>query len=72
MIAVALSILAPGRMPPTGALHFLTAGAIGMMMLAVMTRASLGNIGGKLHADSAILAIYVSLAMSVVLRFACG
>jgi uncharacterized protein involved in response to NO len=69
MIAAALSILAPGRIPPTGALHLLTAGAIGMMTLAVMTRASLGHTGGKLHADGMIRAIYAALAFSVMLRF---
>jgi len=70
MIMVALSIIAPDRIPPTGALHLLTAGAIGMMTLAVMTRASLGHTGGKLHAGGTILAIYSALALSVVLRFA--
>lgn len=70
MIAMALSIIAPDRIPPTGALHLLTAGAIGMMTLAVMTRASLGHTGRNLHADGAILAIYAALAFSVVLRFA--
>jgi len=70
MIAVALSIHAPDRIPPAGALHLLTAGAIGMMTLAVMTRASLGHTGRKLRADRAIMAIYAALATSVILRFA--
>lgn len=70
MMAVALSILAPDVVPPAGALHLLTAGAIGMMTLAVMTRASLGHTGGKLHADGTILAIYAALGASVILRFA--
>ena len=70
MIAVALPIVIPDVMPPAGALHLLTAGAIGTMTLAVMTRASLGHTGGKLHADGTILSIYAALATSVVLRFA--
>lgn len=70
MIAVALSIVTPDRIPQAGALHLLTAGAIGMMTLAVMTRASLGHTGRKLQADGAILAIYAALAVSVILRFA--
>ncbi|MCI5073981.1 NnrS family protein [Oricola sp.] len=69
MIALALSIVIPDRIPPAGALHLLTAGAIGMMTLAVMTRASLGHTGQKLHADGSILAIYAALTMSVILRF---
>lgn len=70
MIAVALAIVAPDYIPPTGALHLLTAGAIGMMTLAVMTRASLGHTGQKLHADGVVLAIYATLALSVIVRFA--
>ncbi|MAS03299.1 MAG: short-chain dehydrogenase [Ahrensia sp.] len=70
MIAVALSIGTPDLVPPAGALHLLTAGAIAMMTVAVMTRASLGHTGRKLHADGMILAIYAALVISVILRFA--
>jgi len=69
MIALALSNLWPDLVPPTGALHLLTAGAVGMMTTAVMTRASLGHTGQQLHADRIILSIYGALALSVVMRF---
>lgn len=68
MIAIALSISFPDVVPNAGVLHLLTAGAIGMMTLAVMTRASLGHTGRKLVADGPILAIYVALSLSIILR----
>ena len=40
------AILLPGVLPPSAALHAWTAGAISVMTLAVMTRASLGHTGG--------------------------
>lgn len=70
LIAIAVSIIRPGFVPEAGALHLLTAGAIGAMTLAVMTRASLGHTGRALHADTAIVTIYAALISSVILRFA--
>lgn len=70
MIAVAISVVAPNVVPAAGALHLLTAGAIGMMTVAVMTRASLGHTGQTLRADAPILTIYAALALGVALRFA--
>lgn len=55
-------------LPETSALHALTAGAIGTMILAVMTRASLGHTGRPLAAGPMTLAIYVLVTISVVLR----
>jgi uncharacterized protein involved in response to NO len=45
---VALSDLG-GRVPPQAGLHALTAGAMGAMLLAVMTRVSLGHTGRPLR-----------------------
>lgn len=55
-------------LPPTTALHALTAGAIGTMTLAVMTRASLGHTGRPLVAGHGTLAIYVFITIAAVLR----
>src|SRR5262249_30759783 len=44
-VLLAASILWPGAIPPSAGIHAWTAGAIGMMTLAVMTRASLGHTG---------------------------
>jgi uncharacterized protein involved in response to NO len=55
-------------LPPTAALHALTAGAIGTMTLAVMTRASLGHTGHALIAGRATVAIYVLVTLAALLR----
>ncbi|WP_029059553.1 NnrS family protein [Stappia stellulata] len=57
----------PGR---TAAQHLWMGGAIGLMTLAVMTRATLGHTGRSLHAGAATLAIYAALVTSVLARVA--
>lgn len=49
MLLAALGYIAPGS-----DLHAWTTGAIGSMTMAVMTHASLGDIGPALHASAAI------------------
>jgi uncharacterized protein involved in response to NO len=68
-ILLALSGLVPS-LPPTAAVHALTAGAIGTMTLAVMTRASLGHTGRPLTAGSGTIAIYALVNLSALLRLA--
>ncbi len=53
---------------PSAGLHALTAGAIGTMTLAVMTRASLGHTGRDIHAGVGTTAIYVLVNAAAVLR----
>ncbi len=67
---VCLSILAPSAISTSGALHGWTAGAIGLMTLAVMTRASLGHTGRPLHANRATQAIYVLAFIAAAARLA--
>ena len=55
-------------LPQTAALHALTAGAIGTMTLAVMTRASLGHTGRPLAAGPGTTAIYILVTLAAVLR----
>jgi uncharacterized protein involved in response to NO len=73
-LAVAFLLLGASRITPavpqTAALHALTAGAIGTMTLAVMTRASLGHTGRRIVADRATLAIYLAVTTGAVLRVA--
>ncbi|MDE2499470.1 MAG: NnrS family protein [Alphaproteobacteria bacterium] len=57
-------------MPPTSALHALTIGAIGTMILAVMTRATLGHTGRSLSAGPATKAMYVLVTAAAILRLA--
>jgi uncharacterized protein involved in response to NO len=58
----------PGTLSETAALHALTAGAIGTMTLAVMTRATLGHTGRPLHAGPATVAIYLLVTAGAGLR----
>ncbi|HME27433.1 MAG TPA: NnrS family protein [Acetobacteraceae bacterium] len=54
--------------PPAAAAHALTAGAMGTMSLAVMTRATLGHTGRVLRADKVTVLIYALASASAVLR----
>ena len=57
-------------LPSTAALHALTAGAIGTMTLAVMTRATLGHSGRALAAGHGTVTIYVLVTLAALLRLA--
>ncbi len=54
--------------PASAGLHAWTAGAIGLMTLAVMTRATLGHTGRPLRAGAATQLIYGCVMISAVLR----
>jgi uncharacterized protein involved in response to NO len=69
-LLLALGTLTPGLVGPTGALHGWTAGAIGLMTLAVMTRASLGHAGRPLTATRPIQFIYVAALIAALARIA--
>ena len=53
-----LAILWPAVVGTPAAMHALTAGAIGTMTLAIMTRATLGHTGRALTADGTTVWIY--------------
>jgi uncharacterized protein involved in response to NO len=57
----------PG-VPASAGVHALTAGAIGSMTLAVMTRATLGHSGRALTADPWTFAIYVFVTAAAAAR----
>ncbi|MEI4232321.1 NnrS family protein [Roseovarius sp. D22-M7] len=71
-LAVAAEILMPGSLGMAGAQHLWMAGAIGLMTLAVMTRATLGHTGQALTAGPGTVAIYAALLVTVLLRLAAG
>jgi len=58
--------------PLTAGLHAWTAGAIGLMTLAVMTRATLGHTGRPLQASAITQAIYACVFVAAVLRIIAG
>ncbi|MHA6334056.1 NnrS family protein [Qipengyuania sp. CAU 1752] len=57
---------------PTTGLHALTAGAMGTMILAVMTRATLGHTGRALEAGIGTHLIYAAILTAAGLRVAAG
>ena len=73
-LALAFLLLGASRLtvlvPESAAQHALTAGAIGTMTLAVMTRASLGHTGRAIVADRAIVAIYRAVTIGAAARVA--
>ena len=70
--ALALALIGPPAWPPSAALHLWTAGAIGLMTLAVMTRASLGHAGRPLRATRPIQLIYLLALGAALTRFLFG
>jgi uncharacterized protein involved in response to NO len=56
--------------PRTAAIHALTAGAMATMILAVMTRASLGHTGRALAAGPATVAAFLLVTGGAVVRIA--
>ena len=54
--------------PAAAAVHALTAGAMGTMILAVMTRATLGHTGRALHADAMTITIFLLVTAAAGLR----
>ncbi len=65
---IGLAIVAPSVVPTASGLHALTAGAFGVMTLAVMTRASLGHTGQPLTASPRISAIYILVNLGALFR----
>lgn len=66
-----VSMIVPSVSAST-AVHALTAGAIGTMTLAVMTRATLGHTGRELTAGPATVVIYVGVTLAAVTRLIFG
>jgi uncharacterized protein involved in response to NO len=69
-LLMAGALLFPRQVPLSGAIHAWTAGAIGVMTLAVMTRVSLGHTGRRLSADGITQAIYAFALLAALARIA--
>lgn len=70
-VAIGLALLAlnqVGLLPETAAIHGFTAGAIGTMTLAVMTRATLGHTGRNLGAGHGTNSIFVLVTAAATTR----
>ena len=71
-LALGLGLLGATRIdsaiPATAGVHALTAGAVGVMTLAVMTRASRGHTGRPLAADRLTTAVYLAVNGAALIR----
>ncbi|MGI9264093.1 MAG: NnrS family protein, partial [Gammaproteobacteria bacterium] len=57
-------------LPSSSAFHAITVGAIGTMILAVMSRVSLGHTGRKLRASTLTVVCYVAVTVAALARIA--
>lgn len=71
-LAVGAAILWPDALAAPAAQHVWMAGGIGLMTLAVMTRATLGHTGQPLSADAGTVFIYLTLVVAVAARVLAG
>lgn len=67
---MAAAAFAPGAVPEPAVLHAFSAGATGTMMLAMMTRATLGHTGRALTADRATVLVYLLVNLAAIARLA--
>lgn len=70
LLLIGLSGLFPTVVPRVAGLHAAGAGAVGVMTLAVMTRASLGHTGRELKAGAGTFLIYVLVNLGALIRVA--
>jgi len=70
LLLLGLGALLPSIIPTSSAIHALTAGAVGTMTLAVMTRASLGHTGRAIASDRQTNTIYVLVTLGALFRVA--
>jgi uncharacterized protein involved in response to NO len=69
-LMLSLSILWPRIVPASGALHAWTTGAMGIMTLAIMTRATLGHTGRDVLSTPATTIIYSAMVLAALVRVA--
>ena len=67
-LMVSFSILWPQAVPASSALHAWTTGAMGMMTLAIMTRATLGHTGREVVSTPSTMLIYSAMLFAAVVR----
>jgi uncharacterized protein involved in response to NO len=68
LLLIGLSILIPSMVPNSSGVHALTAGAFGVMTLAMMTRVSLGHLGRPRTANRETLLIYLAINAAALVR----
>lgn len=68
LVLAGLSVLRPAAVAPTLALHALTAGAMGSLILGMLARVSRGHTGRAIVADRVTLVLFVAVTLSALLR----
>ncbi len=71
-LALGAAILRPDLIMPSSAQHLWMIGGIGVMTLAVMTRATLGHTGRPLTAGTGTVAIYLLAILAALARLLTG
>jgi uncharacterized protein involved in response to NO len=71
-MALGVSLLWPAVIAPSSAQHLWMAGAVGVMTLAVMSRATLGHSGRALVASRGTVGMFVALIGAVLARVVAG
>ena len=69
-LVLSISILWPEIVPTSSALHAWTTGAMGLMTLAIMTRATLGHTGHDVLSTPTTVAIYGAMLVAALARMA--
>jgi len=69
-LMLSLSILWPRILPASGALHAWTTGAMGIMTLAIVTRATLGHTGRDVLSTPPTTIIYNAMLLAALVRVA--
>ena len=72
LLLTGLSVAAPALFPASAGVHALTAGATGVMTLAIMTRASRGHTGRPLTAGKVEVLIYALVNAAALTRVVGG
>ncbi|KZL05165.1 NnrS protein [Pseudovibrio axinellae] len=70
LLSLGVALLAPSLLDATVSQHVLMAGVMGMMTLAVMTRAILGHTGRELTASKGTSVLFIFFGLSILARFA--
>jgi uncharacterized protein involved in response to NO len=71
-LLAAVPISAPNVLTGTAALHAWTVGAVGLMTLGVMSRATRGHTGHALNASPMTVTSYGAMIVAAILRIAAG
>lgn len=68
LVLAGLAVIWPAVVAPTLALHALTAGAMGSLILGMIARVSRGHTGRSITADRVTAGLFVAVTLSALLR----